>query len=248
MTLLDLVGYLRKNILHDTGGTGADWASWDESDYDSIQLRWSNEELTNYINEAILQVYRRTNPIKDADSLDIQKDVHTYSIPSYILEILKVKGSNGRPLQIKSMDDFWDLQSYNTFKGEPNTFFPDVEQGKIRIYPIPIADDTLDMMIYRLPKSKLSWTSNTEEPELREEYQIPMLLGAAALCYMKDEANTLDPQRVTTLTAMFDREFPFTSSYSNIRKGRTSGRPIAYGGIGGRPIKRYNWQNRSDRF
>ena len=46
MTLLDLVTYLRRNILHDTGGTGTDWSAWSEDDYDSIQLRWTNEELT----------------------------------------------------------------------------------------------------------------------------------------------------------------------------------------------------------
>ena len=248
MTLLELVKYLRSNILHDLGGTGANWSSWSESDYDSIQLRWTNEELVSYINEAISQVYRRTNPIKDFYQLNITADINTYPIPSYILEILKVKGGNGRPLQVKSMDDFWDLQSYNTFKGEPNSFFPDVEQGNIRIYPTPLSADTLDMMIYRLPKSRLSWGNPGEVPELREEYQIPMLFGAAALCYLKDEANTLDPQRSNTLTLMFDREFPFTSSYSNIRKGRTANRPVSYGGIGGRPIKRYNWQNRSDRY
>jgi hypothetical protein len=248
MTLLELVGYLRKNILHDLGGTGTDWSSWSEDDYDSIQLRWSNEELVGYINEAINQVYRRTNPIKDFYQLDIEKDVHTYPIPSYILEILKVKGSNGRPLEEKSMDDFWDLQTYNTFSNEPNAYFPDVEQGNIRIYPIPISDDTLDMMVYRLPKTKLSWDDPSNSPELREEYQVPMLLGAASLCYMKDEANTLDPQRANTLTAMFDREFPFTSSYSNIRKGRTTNRPVSYGGIGGKVVKRYNYQNRSDRY
>lgn len=248
MTLLELVTYLRNNILHDRGGTGTDWSSWSESDYDSIQLRWSNEELTAYINTSIDMVYRRTNPIKDFYQLDIEAGTHTYQIPSYILEILKAKRSTGKYIEERSMNDFWNYSEYNTKTGEPASFFPDIEQGSIRFYPIPLADETIDFMVYRLPKSKLDWTTPDGSPELREEYQIPMLYGAASLCYLKDEANTLDPQRANTLTAMFDREFPFTSAYSNIRKGRTTNRPVGYGGIGVQPMKRSNWQNRGDRY
>lgn len=248
MTLLDLVTYLRRNILHDTGGTGTDWSAWSEDDYDSIQLRWTNEELTAYINAAIEMVYRRTNPIKDFYQLDIDAGVHTYSLPSYILEVLKAKRANGKYLEEKSMDDFWNYNEYNTKVGDPSSFFPDVEQNSIRLYPIPVSSETIDFMVYRLPKSKLSWDNPDDSPELREEYQVPMLYGAAHLCYLKDEANTLDPQRANTFSVMFDREFPFTSAYSNVRKGRTTNRPVRYGGIGNQPVRRYNWQNRSERY
>jgi hypothetical protein len=248
MTLLELITHLRKNILHDTGGTGTDWSSWTESDYDSIQLRWDNEELTGYINAAIDMVYRRTNPIKDFYQLDIEAGTNSYNLPSYILEVLKAKRETGKYIEERSMDDFWNFSEYNTKSGEPSSFFTDVEQGKIRFYPTPLTDETIDLMIYRLPVSKLSWDNPEASPELREEYQIPMLYGAASLCYLKDEANILDPQRANTFSLMFDREFPFTSAYSNIRKGRTANRPVRYGGIGGVNVKRSNWQNRSERY
>lgn len=231
MTLLELVTHLRRNILHDVGGTGTDWASWSESDYDSIQLRWNNEELVSFINEAIRVVYRRTNPVKDLYQLDLVKDTYLYSLPDYIIEVLKAKRSNGKYIKEASMDQYWDYTEYNTKTGEPAYFFPDVEGSKLRFYPIPSVDETIDLMVYRLPKTELSWDDNEASPELRVEYQIPMLFYAGAMCYLKDEANTLDPRRSAELMAMFDREFPFTSAYSNIRKGRTTNRPIKYGGI-----------------
>jgi len=248
MNVLELVTHLRRNILHDVGGQGTDWSSWSDSDFDSIQLRWSNEELVANINEAIKLVYRRINPIKDLVQLDIEAGTHTYALPSYIAKVLKAKRQNGKYLEERSMDDFWNMTEYNTKTGEPISFFTDVEQSKIRVYPIPTADETLDLMIYRYPKTDLSWEEPEEVPELRTEYHVPMLYGAASICYMKDEANTFDPGRSTSFSVMFDREFPFTSAYSNLRKERTANRPIAYGGIGNNTSRRRPYQNRSERY
>ncbi len=232
MKLIELVTHLREYILHDTGGTGVDWSSLNKDDYDSIQLRWTNEELVAYINEAITQVYRRINPIKDLYQLDIEADVHTYTLPTYINKVLKVKNGEGNPLQERSMDELWDYKGFNTVSNVPVYFFSDYEQGVIRLYPIPNKDDTLDMMIYRFPKVALTWEDTEASPEIRVEHQIPMLNGAAALAYLKDEANVYDPTRSREFQALFDREFPFTSAYSNVRKERNANRPIAYGGIG----------------
>ena len=45
MNTLQLVTFLRENILDDTGGEGVDWTTYDKDSFDSIQLRWGNEEL-----------------------------------------------------------------------------------------------------------------------------------------------------------------------------------------------------------
>jgi hypothetical protein len=232
MTLLELVGYFRENILHDTGGTGVDWASLEKDNYDSIQLRWTNEELTGYINEAITQVYRRTNPIKDLYQFETEVGVYNYTLPKYIKEVLRAKDSEGKELTEKSMDDLWGFRDYNTYSSSPVHYFTDVEQGQLRLYPIPDKEDVIDLMIYRYSKEPLAWDNYDASPELREEYQIPMLFGAASLAYLKDETNVFDPNRSKEFTILFDREFTFTSAYSTIRKERTANRPIRYGGIG----------------
>ena len=231
MNLLELVTHLRTNILHDRGGQGADWATFDETDFDSIQLRWKNEELTANINEAINQVYRRLEPVRVLTTLAVTATNHTYSLPASTIQVERVKRADGEEVTEKDIRDFWGLRDFNTDTGPIIHYFTDLANDTIRLYRVPEANETLDLLVSRYPTSSLSWASNTTTPELRSAYHLPMLFYAAHLCYLKDEANTLDPQRANTFLSMFDREFPFTSVYSNVRKGRTSNRPIKYGGL-----------------
>lgn len=231
MTLLNLVKYLRESILYDTGGEGVDWTGFSENDFDDIQLRWTNEELVANINEAINMVYRRVGPISDIITINVEAGTSSYTTPSYVLEHLNVKRADGKELKKKSIQDLWGLQEFDTKTGELEVWIPDDALNKVRFYPNPISDEDVKVLVYRLPITTLSWDNYDASPELRAEYQLPMLNGAAALCYMKDESNTLDPKRASDFTALFDRDFPFTSVYSNIRKKRTANRPIRYGGL-----------------
>lgn len=231
MNTLELVTYLRENILDDTGGMGVDWASLSENDFDSNQLRWSNESLVRNINEAINQVYRRINPIKDVVDLDIVSGESEYSIPSYIENILLVKDGKGKSLTELEMVEKWWKVDLDSFSDEPESYFPDFKTRTIKIYPLPQKDDTLKLLVYRYPITPLTWDNNEASPELEEKFQLPMLWYAAFLSYSKDEANTYDPRRATQFMSYFDREFPFTSAYSNVRKQRTRNRPIKYGGL-----------------
>jgi len=234
MNTLELVTFLRTNILDDTGGEGVDWTTFNEDNFDSIQLRWKNEELVSNINAAINLVYKRTHPIKDMETINITTaSPATYPLPTYCLEIQDVKISNGKALEKVSVDALWRNQSFFTDKNEPRFYIPDMGQNTITLYPIPLADDVLTYLFYRLPKTNLEWTSLYTYPELREEFHLPMLFYAAHLCYMKDEVNTLDPKRAASYLQLFDAEFPFVSAYGTMRKSKTANRAILYGGIGG---------------
>lgn len=227
MTLLELVKHLRINILDDTGGHGVDWANYSEEDAGSFQLRWENEELVANINEAIRQVYKRINPVQDIYSLSVLSGVKDYTLPSYIREVLSGRRADGRILEEKSVLDYLS-DDFESDTGDLEAYIPDQETNKLRIYPEPIANETVTLHVYRYPKVELTWDNTELSPELRLEYQVPMLNYAAFLCYMKDEANTYDPQRANTFSALFDREFPFTSCYSSNRKSRTVNRPVKF--------------------
>jgi hypothetical protein len=231
MNLLELVTHLRRNILHDTGGTGVDWANISEDEFDSVQLRWSNEELTSNINEAINMVYRRAEPIKVISTINVIANTHTYPLPTATQKISKVKREDGEALEEKSISELWDLKGFDTDTGDLKYYSTDLSTGTIRFYRIPEVNESVYLLLYRYPTSSLTWTLPATTPELDSRYHLPMLFYAAHLCYLKDEANTLDPQRATNFLGMFDREFPFTSVYSNIRKSRTANRPVRYGGL-----------------
>jgi len=238
MTLLEAISYLRTNILDDIGGLGADWSTFLNTDSSSLQLRWTNEELASNINEAVNQVYRRILPVKEMNSIfDIETEVDTvnYSIDSRILQIVGIKSqTTGKQLERLDIGDVWDDQKLFTNMSTPTCYIPNLDTGTISFYPIPDAVDTYSFLVYRLPLVPLEWTideiDSVDDIELREEFIVPMLNYAAALCYEKDEANTLDPNRVTYFLAKFNQEFPATSAYSDNRKRKTSNRPIRYGG------------------
>ena len=228
MDTLGLVTFLRTNILDDTGGTGVDWASITHNDESSFQLRWTNEELVDNINEAILQVYRRSNPIKDVIPLNILANTDVYTLPNYVTKIALVKREDGKAIVEKEVDEVWMLP----YKAGALIYYSsDYTTNSFRIYPTPKVDEVISLLIYRDPLVKLSWSTPTVTPELRSSYHVPMLNYAAYLSYMKDEANTSDPTRAATFSNMFDKEFPPTSVYSQIRKSRTSNRPVKYIGI-----------------
>jgi hypothetical protein len=230
LTILDLVTHLRRNVLHDIGGTGVDWAALQDSDYDSIQLRWSNEELVSNINEAIRVAGRRVNPIKDIVKLNVRSGKNLYSLDSNIIKVISARRSDGLSLTEKSLDDYFDNDSFDTVEGDIESFITDDTQS-LRVYKTPSEDDYLMLKVYRLPKHDYTWANQYDSIEFKEEYQIPLLNYALYLCYMKDEANTYDPNRAASFLTAFNREFPETSVYSNIRKGRTSNRPVRYGGL-----------------
>ncbi len=233
MNCLQLVSHLRTNILDDTGGEGAEWETFSEENFDSIQLRWKNEELVANINQAINVVYRRTAPVKDMATIDLLVGTTTYPLPTYCLEVTNAKLSNGKAVEETDVGALWRNQAFFTDVGEPRYFISDMTQNSIVVYPSPSANDTLTYLYYRLPTVPLNWNTNTLYPELREEFHLPMLFYAAHLCYMKDEVNTLDPRRAATYLSLFDQEFPPLSAYGTMRKAKTSNRTIAYGGIGG---------------
>ena len=225
MNLLGLVTFLRTNLLDDRGGIGVSWTTITENDDSAFQLRWTNEELVSNINEAILQVYRRTSPIKDIMSLALTGNVDTYLLPSHITKITLVKREDDKSVTEKSLDEVWNLPRKT---GEVLYYSTDINTNNIRFYPVPAIAQNLTLLVYRDPILPLSWTSPTDTPELRAAYHIPMLNYAAYLSYLKDEANANDPNRAAIFLDKFDREFPPTSVYSQIRKSRTSNRSIKY--------------------
>lgn len=233
MSLLELIEYLRVSILDDTGGLGVDWTEISNEDNEVNLLRWSNEELTQHINEAISQVYRRILPVKDILlPISVVVDTHTYPLDPSIIQLLGVRSSlTDLALVELDIEDIFDTPQWETVKGDPTHYIPNYDTGTIRLYPIPTKVDTLSIMYYRFPLTTLDWTKNSFSAELRTEFLIPMLNYAVFLAYNKDEANTNDPQKAQNHLALFNQEFPQTSAYSDNRKRKTTNRKIRYGGL-----------------
>ena len=232
MTLENLIKYLRESILDDTGGTGVIWQDLTEDDDESDQLRWSNEELTTFINEAFLQAHRRALLIKDASGdydITVSAGIPTYALDSRVIRIKGAKlESTGKQLNRIDIEDLWDLEDLDLYESTPTNYVVDYSTGNMTLYPSPLVDDTVQLLVYRSETTPLSWDTPDGEPDIEERYQIPALNYAAHLAYLKDEANALDPRRSQLFYAMFTAEFSDTSAYIEKRRNRTANRGVRY--------------------
>ena len=224
-----------RTTLDDKGGSKVDWTD------DSVQslLRWSNEELTDYINAAERETAIRTNTLIESEStavcrISVTAGTDVYKLHPKIITIERAKLENGLYPQeeISLRDAEGQRADWETYSKEPDYYFRDWQKGKIRIWPTPIADDTLRLMVYRLPLGDMdleNWES--EEPEIHEQFQDKMLSWAMHLAYQKDEPNTLDPDKVLFYEQKYTAEIgPARDMYTLERRKRKS-RQTGYGGI-----------------
>jgi hypothetical protein len=231
MILEDLVKYLRLDILDDFV---SGWDSMVEGSNNS-ELLWSNESLARYINEAQKQAVRRSLLIKDFTTYTITTvaNTSTYTLDSKIIRVKDIDNdTDGLPLTELQYEDVRGVQNWKTAAGTPDYYIVDYDMGKIRLYKIPEAVHTLNLVVYRLPLKDLDWdTGSSASPEIREEYQIPMLHYAAFLAYSKQDVDAFDPQKAMYHLQQFNAEFSDTSAYSETRKRRENNHTVKYGGL-----------------
>jgi len=233
-TLLDGITYLRTSVLDDTGGTGIDWPSITEADDENHQLRWSNEEITIFINEAWKQVARRLLCYRSADlfSTAVKIGTNKYSIDPKILKIISIESlKQQEKIQERDFLEIIAIRDWRDNTGYIKAWCPEYDSQEILVYPKPIQDDTLYMAVYHLPPIDLTWTNPSQKITVRDEWFLGMLNYAAGLAYLKDEANSLDEGRSKMFMDKFMTEFSDTSAYAESRKHKTAHRQIKYGGI-----------------
>lgn len=234
MTLLELVKHLRVSILDDLGGYEVQWENLEEDQAGSLQFRWTNEELTNFLNEAQKQACRRILPLKEEFSIDIETPYTNYVLlDSRILRVHTVElVSTGKLLDPTDKDDLRAVENWRTKEGAVYNYCTNYIDGRMYLYRKPVTDDTLIVYASVLPSESLVWTDYDASPEIREEHHLALTYYAAYLAYLKDEANAKDPQNAAIWLQKFDEEFPMiTSAYGETRRRMKYGRGVRYGGL-----------------
>lgn len=248
MNLLEAVKYLRQYVLADTGGHRIDWTSITEDSNDSVMLRWNNEELVFFINEAMSQVYRRISPKQGHYTefdIPILPDITDYTFDPRIIKIThaRLQDANINLCAVHREDqDFENSGSWRDDKGTPAIYLVDEETQSIKLSPsfshpvgVPLIPapvmDTLQLIVTRMPMVPLTWDRPEDVIELRESMVVPMLSYAAHMAFSKDEANALDAAAASKYLQTFDRHFLFKSSYAERRQRRSTQTRTRYGGL-----------------
>lgn len=185
MTLTGLIEELRSNILRDV----SDAVSADELDH-----LWSDQSLTNYINDAYFRFCQRTQYIQDASTqavceITLVAGQVDYPLHEAIIQVLSVEYGNV----------ILPLRSANEYMGRPadtvgrspvrrcdppylSGAVPDYEIGTLRVLGTPLAEhdgQTLQLRVTRYPLTRLSLDDAETQLEIPERFHLDMLEWAA---------------------------------------------------------------------
>jgi hypothetical protein len=92
--------------------------------------------------------------------------------------------------------------------GEPQYLIVDgVGSGRVRLYPPSAAVDTLNLAVYRLPLTDLSWpTSQSLTPEIPAKFHRRLINGILAKAYLKDDPDTYNPKKAADCLALWAQD------------------------------------------
>ena len=220
-------------------------------DTDANDPLWTDEEMYSYMDEAQKQFARETDYFMDASNTDVCVVAYTAGTTFVTLSprITKIRGAilraNGYKLTPKKYADMdktaygrdryarsnaWQKSNWQSSTGTPEFIITDMEHNKGRLAPIPTVDDTIDLIVYRLPLKDLDENSTLFELE-EVEYQRGLQFYMKYLAYQKNDSDVYSTALSEEGLRLFD-DF-ITRARSDLRKKRfssTSG-TVAYGGL-----------------
>lgn len=189
------VAYLIETLREDLGDPElpGDGSTPDE---DSL---WSNAELLRYVDEAQNEFCQRINALPDstrfasvvtADDPWVKVDERVTLIRKGRLETLK---TDLIPVTLKEIEAGVHANDYGKFTtssdwedrvGPPQYVVTDLEAGKGRLVPTPVADDVISWSVYRMPKTALIDGGCLE---IENKFRRGLLLYAKAKAYSKHD-------------------------------------------------------------
>ena len=185
---------------------------------DKPDLLWSEAEWTEYANDAENEACIRANLIIDQSSalaiINVLSGTATYSIDEKILLIKRAKLSGGTEPLVKTSRRVLDATypNWEAESGAVRSWLPD-DSNKITLFKIPSADDTLSLMISRLPESPMLLVNKaTVSPEIDTQYHLGLLDWMLHRAYSKQDSETLDvgkaKEHLKRFTARFGERPP----------------------------------------
>jgi hypothetical protein len=196
----------------------------DVDDTDEVDPLWTDIEVFSYMDRSQKMFARRTDYFADASTAEIVTVDVTADEAFVDLDprITKIRGarlaSNGRKIEFKKYDDVehsgyqgnrdYSDYGYHRFsgfnqvnweivKGAPTVAITDLEKDRIRLVPIPIDDDTINLHVYRLPLADITCDNDAvfEIDEL--EYQTGLIYYMKFLAYQKNDADVFNTDLAT---------------------------------------------------
>jgi hypothetical protein len=198
MDIASLVRYTREDFLDDT-----------VEDY-----LWNTAQLTRFANEAVKQACIRAPLLKKSKTISVVADTADYTIESTVRQIYVAKLDLGVNPLIQETDEGLSLMigsNWRTRTGTPTHY---VRLGKkLRLYPIPLVNDTLVMSTSNIPDDDFDL-----EDDIDPTYHEALAFWIAYKAFMFPDKDTYNPVKAADYLAMFNSAFgdSHTAKYDEV--------------------------------
>ena len=164
---------------------------------------WSTPELVGYVASAEFALVRGLGGILDRSSVATQAAVTAGNqfVPKHlsVLDVVQAYLAVEKcELDIVSVGEI-DLADPVT--GPPMALAKDGDDSNYVLDTVPEANDTLRLVVFRLPLKRVA--DESSRLEIADKHFDGMLLGLKARAYMKDDAETFDRSRSADFEARF---------------------------------------------
>lgn len=173
---------------------------------------WGDSELIEFTTDGENEACRRSRLLIDSNNAQICRVNVIASNPLLTLDarVLFIRRARleleSRPLSRASYRDLdANISGWESVTGTPTHYLTDYETGKIRLYPTPVVNDTLDLTVVRLPLAPI--TGFTQTPEINARYHRSLRYWIMYRAYSKQDTETLDKKKAADNLALFEQEF-----------------------------------------
>ena len=197
-------------------------------DEDSL---WSNAELLRYLDEAHNEFCQRINALPDSTQFvsEVTSDYPWDKVEERITLIRKGRLGTLKtdliPVTLKEIEEGGKVSDYGKFTassdwedrtGPPQYVITDLEAGKGRLVPTPVADDVISWSVYRMPKTSLVDGGCLE---IENKYRLGLMLKAKAMAYSKHATETRQESKSEALAGKWE-DFIDRADHGHKRKRR----------------------------
>jgi hypothetical protein len=185
---------------------------------------WSDDEIYSYLDDAQKMFCRLTGGLADATSsacarLKAKSGVSYAALSPRVLKVRAAFGADGKKLDIVNFEDleFSSTSGEELFAGTTGTVttvIVGMEPNKVKLINTPDADQTINLIVYRLPLDDI--TESGMDLEIDEQHHLALLKWAQRLAHMKTDAETYDRGRAD----QFELEFRNYCEQARDERGR----------------------------
>ncbi|MBF0339451.1 MAG: hypothetical protein HQL95_00630 [Magnetococcales bacterium] len=175
---------------------------------------WSDQELTQYANQAVIEACLRADLLQDDQtiaicSINVVAGQERYPLHPKVILIKRATMMGNRPRRVLPKSTTAALMQafpdYPDQDGTPEYFVQDVGSSQIGLFPRPVADEVLQLLVSRLPLSDL--VHGADIPEIHPMHHAALVYWMVHEALLKEDSETRNEQKAMQYLQLFEAQF-----------------------------------------